>query len=440
MTVQFGSRRNYRMKTFDWLDKLLFVIVFAVGFVGILVAKSIGIPQLFISLTVVVIMFLYVAACWSAAAAQLREDVIADNVYYLGFLFTLTSLGVALYQIQGIDQSDSSSLVETLLANFGIALMSTIAGVFLRVLISQFRRDPAEVEREARLELVDASASMRSQLNQAAEAFNDFRGQISQLVREGTELTIKRQDEAIQAQIRAFDEGTRSVIKIMTDDLAASLERGIVSLSEANTQLAEQTRGLASAAAVGTTDVKQSFAGLTKAVDAAARRAAGAADSSGDSISQAVERATRQSEDVREEQLRAVRQLGERMTELRELLTSLSADFRHIPEAVRSGTAETMEAGRALVAECARQAEELRLLPGSLAEAVRGELDGLNANLVGLVNSVNAALQSEATREHQAAHHALLEKLSGSIDGLSRHLQSRDEDRARGWSLFGRAN
>jgi hypothetical protein len=92
-------------------------------------------------------MAAYAATLLLARSAALRDDQAGDNIYYMGFLYTLTSLGVSLYQFGDADSGTA------IVRNFGIAVASTIAGVAGRVLFSQMRRDPVEVERSARLEL-----------------------------------------------------------------------------------------------------------------------------------------------------------------------------------------------------------------------------------------------------------------------------------------------
>ena len=62
-----------------------------------------------------------------------------DNLYYMGFLFTLTSLAVSLYQFSTVGSA------EQIVQNFGIAIASTIAGITLRIMFNQMRRDPVEV-------------------------------------------------------------------------------------------------------------------------------------------------------------------------------------------------------------------------------------------------------------------------------------------------------
>ena len=59
--------------------------------------------------------------------------------------------------------------------NFGIAIGSTIAGIGLRVLFNQMRRDPVEVEQRSRLELAEAARRVRRELDSSVVEFAYFR-------------------------------------------------------------------------------------------------------------------------------------------------------------------------------------------------------------------------------------------------------------------------
>ena len=96
-------------------------------------------------------MLTYALVIYSARNLRLRDDQSGDNLYYMGFLFTLTSLGVSLYQFS-VERA-----AEEIVQNFGIAIASTITGIALRVVFNQMRRDPVEVERMMRLELAEAA-------------------------------------------------------------------------------------------------------------------------------------------------------------------------------------------------------------------------------------------------------------------------------------------
>ena len=65
-----------------------------------------------------------------------------DNVYYLGLLFTLTSLMFALVELFGADTDvvRSAERIRVLLENFGIALTSTVMGIAGRVAVQNWQR------------------------------------------------------------------------------------------------------------------------------------------------------------------------------------------------------------------------------------------------------------------------------------------------------------
>ena len=78
-----------------------------------------------------------------------------DNLYYLGLLFTLVSLVyalVVLFWILGTDENLTSQTYE-LLGNFGVALLSTVAGIIARIFVQNYQKDgrhqdPTEMSEE----------------------------------------------------------------------------------------------------------------------------------------------------------------------------------------------------------------------------------------------------------------------------------------------------
>jgi ElaB/YqjD/DUF883 family membrane-anchored ribosome-binding protein len=123
----------------------------------------------------VLIMIGY-AVLLGARLFRLRDDQSGDNLYYMGFLFTLTSLAVSLYQFS------AAGSAEQIVQNFGIAIASTIAGITLRILFNQMRRDPVEVEATARMELAEASRRVKRELESAILEFGYFRRMTQQSV------------------------------------------------------------------------------------------------------------------------------------------------------------------------------------------------------------------------------------------------------------------
>jgi hypothetical protein len=157
------------------LSGLLFfaVVIFGSGY--IIFSKLNDFGAFAVTAVPVLIMIGY-AVLLGARLFRLRDDQSGDNLYYMGFLFTLTSLAVSLYQFS------AAGSAEQIVQNFGIAIASTIAGITLRILFNQMRRDPIEVEATARLELAEASRRVKRELESSILEFGYFRRMTQQSI------------------------------------------------------------------------------------------------------------------------------------------------------------------------------------------------------------------------------------------------------------------
>ncbi len=150
------------------VNGLLFfaVVVFGSGY--IIFSKLNDFGAMAVTAVPVLIMIGY-AGLLGARLFRLRDDQSGDNLYYMGFLFTLTSLAVSLYQFS------AAGSAEQIVQNFGIAIASTIAGITLRIMFNQMRRDPVETEATSRLELAEASRRVKRELENSILEFGYFR-------------------------------------------------------------------------------------------------------------------------------------------------------------------------------------------------------------------------------------------------------------------------
>jgi hypothetical protein len=181
---------------------IVFMLFVAVGSTYIVLAKLAGVGQIYVTFVPVVIMIGYALLIWLARSLRLRDDQAGDNLYYMGFLFTLTSLGVSLYQFNAMRAA------EEIVQNFGIAIGSTITGIALRVIFNQMRQDPIEVERIMRLELADAARRVRRELDSTVVEFSYVRR------------------AAQQAAADSFDQVAENI-----DTIAAKLMAGIADVA-----------------------------------------------------------------------------------------------------------------------------------------------------------------------------------------------------------------
>jgi hypothetical protein len=205
-----AARSLPRRRFFDDMpDRGLFAIVLIGGFVAIIVLKTwMAVPALFVMVGAVATMILYGAIAYRLPLVSLRPDRLGDNLYYLGFIYTLASLSAALLQLR------SGPGVEELLGNFGIALITTVAGVAGRVLFAQMRGEIDEVEERVRRDLMAASADLRSQLIGALREFETFQKGVMQAASEAMQKVAVETQENIK---KIADIGTAKVSDAVSD-------------------------------------------------------------------------------------------------------------------------------------------------------------------------------------------------------------------------------
>lgn len=222
-----NARVPHRDRLADWMDKYLFMIVFAVGAVLMVSLKLLDVRQLFVTLAPVGAMILYGFYVFATPRFRQRADRAGDSLYYLGFLYTMVSLAYSLYEFGG-PKIDTQSIV----TNFGIALSTTILGLVGRVAYHQIRQDPFDVEYEAHMQLAEAAAKLHGELLQTVTDFNVMRSVTVQSLNEGV--------SDIKAAVANVVEGCTSDYKESVGELASAVRTTATELKQHNAT----TRGL----------------------------------------------------------------------------------------------------------------------------------------------------------------------------------------------------
>ncbi len=103
---------------------------------------------------------------------------VADDTYYLGLLFTLVSLVSALVYLFIINpEGDFDERAQALIGNFGIGLLSTVAGILGRILlqgsapVSRYLDEQAKTQPD---DFAQESMALRRQVREATDAMRHF--------------------------------------------------------------------------------------------------------------------------------------------------------------------------------------------------------------------------------------------------------------------------
>ena len=222
----------------EYLGKLPFLVFAIGGYGGIWGLKYLGVSQLSVTLIACGCIVGYVVLILSLTKLRLRDDHVGDNAYYLGFIYTLASLSWALTKF-------TSGGVDLIVESFGIAIFSTVVGIVARVGVNQMRRDPVEIEQEARMELSDAVVRLRTQIDDAVLALSSFARHAQQAAAESIELTHKQATSTMESVvIRVSEASTRTVTHVgeTSEKAIARIDEAMLEFSTHSTELNKLSR------------------------------------------------------------------------------------------------------------------------------------------------------------------------------------------------------
>ncbi len=119
----------------------MFVLALLGGIIGIILPQYLQLSILSILLPILC-MIIYTVVGYMQSTDSIFVEQFADSVYYLGFLLTLIALVTSLYSYE-------DEVLETgaLIANFSLALLTTIFGLAVRIYINNFQIDLRSADR-----------------------------------------------------------------------------------------------------------------------------------------------------------------------------------------------------------------------------------------------------------------------------------------------------
>lgn len=159
-----------------------------------------------------VVMAAYIALGLKRQDRDVTDEKFADSCYYLGFIFTITSIVFSLFDLPSIGER-----IQDIAVRFGAAMVSTVAGLIVRVYLVSFRPDSSDALKDAEDAVLEAAQKFREQLVMAYEKFGDFQAQVTK----ATEASV---------------EGVRLQVEKLSQDHSTRMERVFVELNERNQQ------------------------------------------------------------------------------------------------------------------------------------------------------------------------------------------------------------
>jgi phage shock protein A len=339
------------------VEKWAFGAVFLTGAVAIVLFDLFEQSKVIAVIVCAALMGLYATGALAIPGLRLRADQAADNCYYMGLLFTLTSLGLALFRFASSDLASQS-----VLRNFGIAIFTTIVGLGLRVAIGQFREDPDDLEYEAKEALTATVREMRARLEQSIAELQRFCDGARQALGETLDTARATTNEAMTAGVARFDAALVQSAKSLTEN-AAGFNKRVSTLSASTDRAVRSFEAIVDRVDSIAVDPDMITAGLNPAFDVF-RSSVGllASDLEGERarIKRSVD---------------ALARLGESATQLDNSSAAFAGASAHLREGAESlgrGAGVTAELEAAIVA-AAKSTNDFTKALGSAAAEVGGQ-------------------------------------------------------------------
>jgi hypothetical protein len=215
--------------------------------------------------TPLALMGLYIVLGLKRADDRVSDEKFADSCYYLGFIFTISSILVALFDIPSI-----STKIGEISVRFGAAMVSTVLGLIVRVYLVNFRPDFEDAKEAAETGLFDSVRVFRAQLDSALERLREFQ----RLVDDAAKASVAQVDLAIQDAAADHSQRFAELFEGIADSQRKAAADAAAHLRATTQTLSGALQDYAQALASGADRFEAGAAAFSESLEARLRRVA----------------------------------------------------------------------------------------------------------------------------------------------------------------------
>lgn len=167
---------------------------------------------------------------------EVSDEKFADSCYYLGFIFTIASISVALMDLPNIGIH-----IQDIAVRFGAAMLSTVLGLSVRVALVTFRKDLGDAIHNAEEGVVEASLRFRDQLGAALDRLSSFETAVDQAAR----LSVERVNLQVENLSKNHADRLTQFFAALTKGNQEAFTLALEEVKGASTRLSESVDGYA---------------------------------------------------------------------------------------------------------------------------------------------------------------------------------------------------
>lgn len=226
--------------------KKLFAIAVSIKVLSGILAFALGLKSanaLFWILTFalpLVTMAAYIYAGYHRADRSLTDEKFADSCYYMGFIFTIASIVISLFDLPSIRTNFNEIAVR-----FGAAMVSTLLGLIVRVYLVNFKVELNDAVTSAEDTLIRAAERFTERLRRTEDLYVQLEGQVNSSLSNINEHA-KRHIEALSIshseRLQQHFYSQAEQLQDLSAKAVMTLSQSGESLKKVTVELADETR------------------------------------------------------------------------------------------------------------------------------------------------------------------------------------------------------
>lgn len=176
-----------------------------------------------------VVMVAYMFIGYRTRGSEVSEEKFADSCYYLGFIFTIVSIVVCLFDIPKMSTGGGLQDIAT---RFAAAMISTVLGMAVRVYLVSFRKDASDAMQDVEQALIDTTRLFTAQLQENLKTLQSFEQQVVSAgqssvagVQVQVEALARNFSETLSQFYAQLNEENRVAFREMADEAKAASAR-----------------------------------------------------------------------------------------------------------------------------------------------------------------------------------------------------------------------
>ena len=181
----------------EQLPRIMFVGTYILGVILIILTTIFSQENTLIIILVSIIPMIIYGIYVYFNRKKPNVNTIADSAYFLGFLFTITSISLALYFLTP-NEKDLSTQFNRIIQIFGFALITTIIGLLIKVCVVNLKPDLDDLSENIMGNLHESVSLFDDELVNAIERFQEVDQQLSDRYTDFTNKVIRMEKDTLE--------------------------------------------------------------------------------------------------------------------------------------------------------------------------------------------------------------------------------------------------